>query len=121
MEYESLNLVFININHNPSVFRLIMDTIPYLPGWKADVNTDPNNVHWKNLKNKTASVFSFDIDDGKFSWYGEYPKPGITPIPIHTEAAASKLLDIIYVLTIRKIPSETAVKLIYQSIPEIMR
>lgn len=60
--------IIINIHNEPELLKLILDTMPYLPGWKINNNVSMAKEAWKNYPNRTASYFSFDFSDKEFAW-----------------------------------------------------
>ena len=67
-----LRNILVNIHNSPDLLQLIVDTIPYIPGWKVVGNAKKrvqNKAHnWDKYRNKTASYFMFDMKERSFSW-----------------------------------------------------
>jgi hypothetical protein len=67
----SENYIVINIHNESDLLQLILDTVPYIPGWITNNNVvirKNGKDEWKNYPNKTASYFSFDFPHREFGW-----------------------------------------------------
>jgi len=66
------NIFLVNIHNSPDLLQLIVDTIPYIPGWKVGSNAKKSvqdkNRYWYKCRNKTPSYFSFNMKNRSFSW-----------------------------------------------------
>ena len=111
--------IHIFINHDPEILDLIKETIPYIPGWVFHQNAYPTNPHWKNFKKKIGTYYRFGFKDKVFEWWGETTVGNHHVIPIRTLAAASKLLELIYLVETKKIEPETAVNFVKSNLPNI--
>lgn len=96
--------LYIDINNDPKVLRLIIDTIPYLHStWSINENVlynlDPNTVYWQALPNKTAKYFVFDFENKTFMWsfYDDSYKVNMAEFNrIRNIQSASELMDYVY-------------------------
>ncbi len=58
----------IDIQNNPFILNAIRDFLNNRGGWIVDGNTDPSNLHWFDLPNKTGRYFTLNLEDKIFSW-----------------------------------------------------
>ncbi len=66
-----------------------------------------------------GTFFRFDLYNKVFEWQGEIATGDIHIIPIRTVAAASKLMDLLYLVESKKIAAETAVNFVKDNLPNI--
>ena len=97
--------ITINIHNDPEILQLIVDTIPYMPGWKlcdnANKTVQIKAGGWTHYRNKTASYFTFNIVEKLFVW--EVTDEGgskMKSLYIRNLEHISRIMDKIYEATV---------------------
>ena len=91
----------IDIHNDPSLFDLIINSIPYLPGWEIDNSV--NSVYWKNYPHRTARFFTFSFITRNLVWayLDEHENNVPNLISIRNAAQMSRILNRIYDYTVK--------------------
>jgi len=99
----------VDINNNPELLWLILDTLPYMNGWNCDgsIFTHPEGLNpaWKIYFNNIPTYLCFDLVLKIVLWHDKYPIP-TDATEIKSTADLSTLLEFINELaeTVQNIP-----------------
>ena len=58
----------VDIQNNPEIYKYLLAKATRL-NWKFDSNISLSNPNWLKYPNATASLFMFDYEEKKFSWF----------------------------------------------------
>ena len=94
--------ITIDIKNQPEVLQLIIDTVPYMPGWTISGNVLGNMGgggkfhHWEDCRNKTARFYMFRFSDKSVAWVYPDDKGDGKEIVADTPFKMSKVLEYVY-------------------------
>jgi hypothetical protein len=94
--------ITIDIKNNPEVLRIIVDTVPYLPGWKLESNITDNVKNplwnWYKFRNRTPRFFAVSIKGKSISWERDDADENEGPpdVIMDTPSKISNFLDDLY-------------------------
>lgn len=89
----------IDIHNDPSLYSLMVHSVPYLTGWKLSSNAEPFNPSWTKCKNGVPCYFRFVVDQAYIVWAftdAFTPNPMNKVIYIKDEAHLSRIFQFLY-------------------------
>lgn len=95
----------IDIFNDPEVLLLILETIPYIPGWKIANNVAINMKQakskkaqgaWTKTDNLTPRFFVFDFNEKEFEWDKEDYEGDGNETSVDSTAKASAMMEYVY-------------------------